>query len=460
MTEELRRAALGIFQRALAAMDARRAVLEFVSRDGESLRIANAEYDLLQPREVYVIALGKAAVGMAAAIDATLGERITAAIISAPADSPPTLSSVWEVFAGGHPAPNEASLAAGCRALELLDNANHANALVIFLVSGGGSAMMEAPLDSRITLDDLRLANELFVTCGATIGEINFLRRTFSAIKGGRLAQRAALARQVTLIISDVNQDDYSVASSPSITPPEEKYDIATLLREYDLEARLPASIRRVLAAQGSEPKLHSEVTQHAAEADQPHAVLVFSPRKINPRRYCFQLLDHSALAHTAAHHARELGFDVTLAEDLIEQPVESAAAELVRRLAGARRAASAEKPVCLVSTGEFRCRVRGAGIGGRNSETVLRAVIETAKHEALSSFVILSGGTDGIDGNSPAAGAIADETTLERARECRMDAEDYLRRSDSYTFFAKLDDAIMIGATGTNVRDLRLLLA
>lgn len=456
MNVKLRRAALNIFRLALAEMDARRAVLNFVSRDGESLRIANAEYDLNSAREVYVVALGKAAAGMAEAIDATLADRITAGVVSAPANVNVTLSSSWNVFAGGHPVPNEESLAAGRAALELLRRANHANALVIFLVSGGGSAMMEAPLEEHITLDDLRLANELLVTCGATIDEINFLRQAFSAIKGGRLAQAAKLARQVTLIISDVNLDDHTVASSPSLTPPEGKYDIATLLHQYDLESRLPASVCRVLAAQKSDAKPHDWAKHHAAASAQTHAVLVASPRKMNPHRYCFQLLDHHALTHTAAHHARKLGFDVTLAEDLVEQPVELAAAELVRRLI----AADAGKPVCLVSTGEFRCRVRGCGIGGRNSETVLRAVIEAEKHQALSPYVILSGGTDGIDGNSPAAGAIADDTTLARARAGGMSAEDYLRHSDSFTFFHNLDDAIITNSTGTNVRDLRLLIA
>jgi glycerate-2-kinase len=226
------------------------------------------------------------------------------------------------------------------------------------------------------------------------------------------------------------------------------------------LERRLPVSILRALAAQSDETKLHAEENSHAPQFDQTQAVFAAAPRKINPRRYYFQLLDHRALLHHAAHHARGRGFDVTLAEDLIEQQIELGASELVRRLAERRRAAYAGKPVCLISTGEFRCPVRGTGIGGRNSETVLRAVIEAAKHEALSRFVILSAGTDGIDGNSTAAGAIADETTLARARERGLDAEDYLRRSDSHTFFATLDDAIVTNATGTNVRDLRLLLA
>jgi hydroxypyruvate reductase len=237
VTDKLRLAALEIFRVALADMDAARAVRDFVMRDGERLQIANAEYGLHGAREVYVVALGKAAAGMSEAIDARLADRIAAGVISAPAAMHPTLSASWQIFAGGHPVPNEASLAAGRAALELLRGANHARALVIFLVSGGGSAMMEAPLDPDVTLDDLRAANELFVTCGATIDEINFLRRQFSAVKGGRLAQAATRARQATLIISDVNLFNGSVASSPSITPPEGKHDIAKLLRDYDFGA-------------------------------------------------------------------------------------------------------------------------------------------------------------------------------------------------------------------------------
>lgn len=463
MINELRRNALKIFRAALADMDAARAVRNFVSRDEKRLQVANAEYDLHGAHKVYVVALGKAATGMAEAIDEILADRIVAGVISAPAGMKPALSSAWRIFAGGHPVPNEASLEAGRAALGLLDEANHAQALVIFLVSGGGSAMLEAPPDQSVTLDDLRVANELLVTCGATIDEINFLRRSFSAVKGGRLAARAPLARQITLIISDTN-DGHTVASGPSIASFEENHDTAALLREYDLEYRLPSSVRCVLAVQENEYS-QFQARHHAVELEQTHAVLLPSPREINPIRFYYQLLDQTALTHSAAHHARRLGFDVKLAEDLIEQPIEVGAIELVRRLAESCRGKDAGKRFCLISAGEFRCPVRGAGRGGRNSETVLRALIAhdelIRRNEAASGrIMVLSAGTDGIDGNSPATGAIGDETTLHRARERGLVAEDFLRRSDSYTFFSHLDDAIITGATGTNVRDLRLLLA
>jgi hydroxypyruvate reductase len=176
-------------------------------------------------------------------------------------------------------------------------------------------------------------------------------------------------------------------------------------------------------------------------------------------------LLDQTALIQSAADHARKLGFEVTFADDLVEQPVDVGAAELMRRFAQLHQSADEGKRICLVSAGEFRCPVRGGGRGGRNAETVLRALLAndelTRRNEAATNRIaVLSAGTDGIDGNSPAAGAIGDETTLHRARERGLDAEDFLRRSDSYTFFSHLDDAIMTGATGTNVRDLRLVLA
>lgn len=436
LLHELRSDALEIFRRTLADIDAARAVGNFVSRDGERLRVANAEYDLREGREVYVIAIGKAAGGMARAVDELLADRIRGGILTAPAGTHPALSSAWQTFAGGHPVPNEASLAAGRRALKLLDAANHAQALIIFLISGGGSAMLEAPLNARITLDDLRAANELLVTCGATIDEVNFLRGRFSAVKGGRLAARAPRARQVTLIISDTNPGSpEKVASGPSLIPAHAAHDASALLREYDLDRRLPFSIRDAIL---NAPAADDSPTAH------PFHVL----------------LDHSYLIRRAAHHAEQRGFQVHTAPDLVEQPVGEGAAELVRRLMELRRAVEAGTRVCLVSAGEFRCPVRGQGRGGRNSETVLRALVELDKQSSRGHVIVLSAGTDGIDGNSPAAGAIGDESTLRRARERGLDAESFLQQSDSYTFFSHLDDAIITGATGTNVRDLRVLLA
>lgn len=314
-----------------------------------------------------------------------MGEKLSRGVISAPASSEP-LSQKWEIFAGGHPLPNEASLAAAQSAFALLDSANDERGLVIFLVSGGGSAMIEWPISPAISLDDLRRMNQELVGSGASINEINAVRRTFSAVKGGGLARRAPNARIVTLIVSDTNPgDEASVASGPTLS----------------------------------------------ADLKSPY----------------FVLLDNSTALAAAHQKALELGLASTIAHDIREQPIQEGCDLLLDRLAN-------ENVDCVISGGEFSCPVRGDGRGGRNLETVLRLAL------AEGSFVALSAGTDGIDGNSPAAGAIADETSIARARNLGLDPAEYLARSNSYKFFAELGDLIVTGSTGTNVRDLRILIS
>jgi len=242
--------------------------------------------------------------------------------------------------------------------------------------------MLEWPISPEISLDDLRRINQDLITSGARISEINEVRRGYSAVKGGRLAQRATHTRIATLIVSDTNLDDEAnVASGPT----------------------LPTSPYRVLLGNWT--------------------------------------------ALEAAHQkATELGFKSCIAHDICEQPIQEGCDLLLAEV-------SNDNTDCLISGGEFSCPVGGDGIGGRNLETVLRCAISGRD------VVVLSAGTDGIDGNSPAAGAIADPTTLTRARNLSLDPADYLTRSDSFTFFAELGDAIRTGPTGTNVRDLRLIL-
>ncbi|HEV3469261.1 MAG TPA: glycerate-2-kinase family protein, partial [Pyrinomonadaceae bacterium] len=201
--EALRRAAREIFDDALVSVDARRAVLDAVELRGSRLRVAGDEFDVGETvGVVYCVALGKAAGAMASAVDERLGPRLAGGVLSGPLRGA-RLSGRWRVFAGGHPLPNEESLAAARAAFELLREADARRAPVLFLVSGGGSAMMEWPRDRGLTLEDLREANRVLVSCGASIGEVNAVRRALSAVKGGGLAARAPQAAQITLIVSD-----------------------------------------------------------------------------------------------------------------------------------------------------------------------------------------------------------------------------------------------------------------
>jgi glycerate 2-kinase len=376
--DQLRRSAREIFDAAIASVDPRQAVRRAIVRDGSTLEVCGERFDA-SSTPFCAVAIGKAAASMALGVEDALGDKLTRGVISAPASSEP-LAPQWEIFEGGHPLPNEASLEAAEAALNLLDWANDVGGVVICLVSGGGSAMFEYPSDPAMSLDDLRRENQALIASGARISEINAVRRTFSAVKGGKLAQYAPHARFVTLIVSDTNRgDEANVASGPT----------------------LPISPYRVL-------------------------------------------LGNWTALDAASQKALELGFTPVIAHDICEQPIQEGCDLLL---------ASMKDTNCLISGGEFSCPVRGDGVGGRNLETVLRCALKNQP------VVILSAGTDGIDGNSPAAGAIADQTTLERARSLGLDPADFLARSDSYTFFEKLGDLIVTGPTGTNVRDLRIFL-
>jgi hydroxypyruvate reductase len=304
---------------------------------------------------------------------------------------------------------------------------------VIFLISGGGSAMIEWPIALDITLEDLRHANHLLVNCGASINEINAVRRAFSAVKGGRLAARAPNARQVNLIISDVNAgDEANVASGPTLLPLDSP-DPKVVISQYHLVESLPYSVLSAIQKYSREPI--------AALSSETHV-----------------LLSNDSAVEAAARKASELGFKTEILSDICEQPIERGCDLLLERVSQIDDTHS--EPVCLLSGGEFACPVRGDGKGGRNLETVLRCVIGFRRLQTNNHVIVLSVGTDGIDGNSPAAGAIGDETSCARALAEGLDADDYLARSDSFTFFDSLGDAIITGPTGTNVRDLRVILS
>jgi hydroxypyruvate reductase len=445
---QLRVNAREIFDQALRAVDAATAVKNAVGIDGSRLSVCEASFALSAGFQVYSIAIGKAAPAMATALEDVLGDRFEGLIAAQVNAGGRKLSKRWRCFEGGHPLPNEASLAAAQAAFALLDRANKERALVIFLIAGGGSAMLEAPVSDDITLEDLRSANQTLVSCGASIGEINAVRRAFSAVKGGRLASRAPNCQKVTLIVSDVPPGtEHNVASGPTLTPPTDAPSAAEVTASYSLSDKLPGSIMR--AVENAATSFASETLALQSEGE---------TLELN-RKGPFVLLDNATALDAAATAARTRGFTVEIARDISDEPIEAGVENLLPRL-GKLKSSGGGTDVCLVSGGEFACPVRGDGLGGRNLETALRLAIAADQNpEQIGEFVALCAGTDGLDGNSPAAGAIVDSTTIERARGIGLDANDFLKRSDSYSFFVALGDALTTGATGTNVRDLRILL-
>ena len=440
---QLRLAAREIFDETLNAVDAAAAVRRNVRRDGLQLLVRDTQLNLVN-RKVYAIAIGKAARPMGYALEQVLGGSFTEGLVSGPSvpSSSQKLNSRWRKFEGGHPLPNQTSLAAASEGFGLLKRANEEHALVILLVSGGGSAMLEWPINNDITLEDLRTANKVLVKCGASITEVNSVRCRFSAVKGGRLAMRAPDCDQVTLIVSDVPKgEERNVASGPTLAPPDNATLAVDVLNHYDLRVHLSESILRAVETDSGSPR-----------------------NDLTSLRRHFVLLDNESALEAAAEAARRRGFTTEMAPDISDQPIEEGCKQLVDRLNKLREKAGREQSsgtnsVCLISGGEFACPVSGEGLGGRNMETALRlatgATLSNSAH-----FVALCAGTDGIDGNSPAAGAIVDQTTGARARAIGLEPTSFLDRSDAYSFFVALGDAIATGATGTNVRDLRILLA
>ena len=437
---QLRLAAREIFEETRRAVDAGNAVRRAIILEDLRLKVRGTPVDIAA-RQVYAIAPGKAAVVMALALDEILGGRLGRGIIATGAQyatipGGKTLPSNWELFYGGHPEPNEQSLAAACACFDLLRRANKEKATVIFLISGGGSAMIEYPVSDAITLADLRAANQLLVSCGASISEINAVRRAFSGIKGGRLSAIAPSCDQITLIVSDVPAgEERNVASGPSLEPLDSFPAAKDVVSRYELYARLPPSVVR--AIQNAKPSF-------------PHYEGI--------REHCV-LLNNDDAVKAATEAARRRGFIVEIASEVSDQPVEEGCRLLLKRVEELRaKKSDRDSVVCLVSGGEFACPVRGDGMGGRNLETALRLAYSSDSN--LSATVALCAGTDGVDGNSPAAGAIIDDTTMQRARAIGLDPKDFLDRSDSYSFFVALGDVIATGPTGTNVRDIRIMLA
>ena len=449
---QLRMAAREIFDHALRGVDAAAAVRQAIHMDGSQLKVCD-ETIYIKNRKIYSIAIGKAAIRMASALEDILGESLTGGLMAGKDQGNGIARNVegiksaqvanlrHMIFQGGHPEPNQQSLAAAQACFNLLDGADKERALVIFLISGGGSAMMEWPTNDSITLSDLRAANKALVGCGASISEINAVRRAFSAVKGGRLAARAPHCDQITLIISDVpTGEEGNVASGPTLAPPSNAPDAYEVINRYDLGSRLPETILRAIQA-GAQPP----------ESD-----------PLSLRRH-FVLLDNRSALEAAAEAAKRRGFVTKIDTDISDQPIEVGCAQLLTQLEAFHTSTSTQDSadaVCLISGGEFACPVRGDGIGGRNQETALRL----ARARSLTSsgpehLIALCGGTDGIDGNSPAAGAIVDSTTIDRAEAIGLDPADFIERSDAYSFFVALGDTIATGATGTNVRDLRILL-
>lgn len=431
----LKECAREIFAASLTELDVGCAFTRKVVRWDKQLWLGSEPLDLGNYRDILTVSFGKAAWAMTTALAKTLAPDFHTTGIAV-SNAPPTASLPgFRTFIAGHPYPNAESLAAAEAILAAL-SATTERTLVFFLISGGGSALVEKPLPS-LTLDDLQAVHRVLVQCGARIDEMNAIRKHLSAVKGGRMAEAARKADSVTVLISDVPEGQLAtIASGPTLPDPSTVEMCHEVVGRYRLLAEFPASVRRLF----EERKL--------TETPKPGEPLFARGR-------VFLLLSSRDLLHAAHKAAAALGFLPECDMSCDDWDVRRAGDFLLERLHELRRDAP-HQPVCMISGGELSSPVTGSGQGGRSQAFVLRLVPKIVGQN----LAVLSAGTDGIDGNSPAAGAVADGETLARARAKAMDVEDYFRRSDSYHFFAALDDAIVIGPQQLNLRDLRLLLA
>jgi glycerate 2-kinase len=425
-----------IFRQTLTSIDILSVMERRLPLNGTRLILPGATIDLASISRIVVVGIGKAAHAMVRGFAAILPAGISFRGVVAAPTKPPVPHPGLDYFLAGHPIPNHASLQAAKAILRLLNTCNE-RSMVFFLLSGGGSALVELPLDPSLTLEDVQAVHRALVTCGAPIDAMNTVRRHLSAVKGGRLALAAGPAQKVTLAVTDVPRGKESaLASGPTLPDPSTIADVQRVFAQYDLLKQFPAALRRWLDG-GLMPE---------------------SPKPGDPafaNANFVLLLGMDDLFH-AAHHAVEAHGYLSCCDNSTDDwPVEKAAGNLLSQLEAWQHENPGQR-VAIIADGEVSSPVTGSGTGGRNSAFVLACVEKIAGRK----ITVLSAGTDGIDGNSPAAGAVADGDTLARGKSLGLDPRAAFRQSDAYTFFSKLNDAIVTGPTGNNLRDLRVFLA
>jgi len=450
--EDIHGIAREIFDRALAACDIPAAFDRHLHFEGKTLarhpspRLPSITQPLEGFKEIYVIALGKAALSMLNALLDRLPAKIHLKGVCSAPDVPKKRNRHIRYFAGGHPLPNEDSFAAARAVLALLKHAKK-NTFVFFLISGGGSAMLELPRDRKITLDDTIAFHETLVASGATITEINTVRKYFSAVKGGRLALAAPTAEKLSLLLADVPLKDLAaVASSPTLPDYSTMAECAEILERFHLLEKFPPAVREYF-----EKLQKSEGSTPQSKKEQELAATAFQHAQFDT------LLSNHDFVNAARDHAQSLGYRVVIDNTCDDWDYADAAKYLLGRFHELRKEHSR---ICLLSSGEVTVNLsKNPGCGGRNQQFALQAALDLARFKD-EPLVVLSAGSDGIDGNSPAAGAIADTTTIARARSYNFDPETTLLRFDACTLFTALGDTVVTGPTGNNLRDLRILLA
>ncbi len=429
----MRQKASDLFSEALKAVLPETLIQETLQIQGDDLVVADRRYPLGNRRNLFVFGSGKASVGAAKAVAAILGDRITGGLVVSNDEA--ELDRI-RIVVGAHPVPDARSEQAADLLMERLAGLSEED-FFLYLLSGGSSTLIEKPIPP-LRLEDLQDMSRLLLRAGVPIDEMNAVRKQLSRIKGGRLG-RMTKASGVVLVISDVIGDDLeTIGSAPLYRDRSSCQEACDILSRYHLWGQIPAAVRTLLEE------------GRAGQRDD-------TPKEENRRIDHFVIGNNQKALRAAKAKAQSLGMKAWILTSRLEGEARAVANSLIA-IGGEilKNRDPSEPPFCLLAGGETTVTVRGSGKGGRNQELCLAALREIGNCGGL---LLLSAGTDGIDGNSEAAGALADAAGWERARELGLSIDDFLERNDSFRFFEQAGGLIVTGPTGTNVMDIVILL-
>jgi len=437
---EARRAVLTLVEAAIAAVDPRALIRNRVNLKGQILEAGGLHFDLSNFERILVAGAGKASGAMAEALEERLGDRIDAGLVNVPKGTTHNFHTTKiRLQEAGHPIPDEGGLE-GARGITKLLQGLDERALVVFLLSGGGSALLPLPQEG-ISLAEKKATTDLLLRCGATIEEVNTVRKHISAVKGGQLAARVYPATLLCLILSDIVGDPIaSIASGPTAPDPTTYREALDILRRYGIWNKTPLSVRMWL--------------ERGLEGAVPE-----TPKRGDPR---FERIHNVVLGNNrvALDAAEKKASSMGLKPIILSSFIEGEARHVGTMFAGLAREMQVHGTQlsgydAIIAGGETTVTVTGKGRGGRNQELVLSA---SRRLRGTDGIALASVGTDGVDGLSDYAGAVVDGSTLDRGNEKKLNPLTYLANNDSHNFFAALGDGILTGPTGTNVNDIMIL--
>ncbi|MBW2120015.1 MAG: glycerate kinase [Deltaproteobacteria bacterium] len=444
LLKQMRSEAEEIFKGSLDAVDPYLAVKRFVRVEGNRLTLGledrvDVELDLTKYDRISLVGGGKATAPMAKAMENLMGEKIYKGMINVKYGFTQELAQT-EIIEADHPLPDNNGVEGTKRILDFLQKAGEKD-LIFSLISGGGSALLPQPA-GKITLSEKQELTRGLLKCGASIDEINAVRKHISFSKGGQMARAASPATTINLMLSDVVGDRMDVIASGPFVPDTSTYkDVWGIFRKYDLKD-IPRAIHDHLTA-GAEGRI-----PETPKADEPIFEKVFN----------FIVGSNILALESAKKKAEQFGYETLILSSMVEGETKEVArvhSAIAREIVKTGRPIS--PPACIISGGETTVTIHGDGLGGRNQEFCLAAAPDLV--ELPPRVVILSGGTDGNDGPTDAAGAVVDPFTVRRGRDMGMEAAEFLSNNDAYHFFEKTDELLMTGPTNTNVMDVRLVL-